>query len=214
MKKTITWRLLLIVALTFLAIGPYLLTQVSPALAAQEAPRTLENLQKGYDIEKNTFDAYEAFAEKADKEGYGQAASLFRAAAASQAIHLGKYRKAMKELNAVPKENPKAPTVKSTKENLNAAIKMEKNMMAAFPEYAKQAGMDKKKIAMMAFKGTEAGAQFHINFFSDAMSNLDAWKKGTKQFIVCKQCGYMTTDLTLKKCPICSYPRSQFLDVK
>ena len=48
------------------------------AVAAPGA--TLDNLQAAYNGESNASAKYAAFAKKADEEGYGQVASLFRAA--------------------------------------------------------------------------------------------------------------------------------------
>src|SRR5512137_1352782 len=52
---------------------------------------------------------YTAFASKADKEGFAQAARLFRAAAAAEEVHANNHLRVLK-------------AIKSTKENLQAAI--------------------------------------------------------------------------------------------
>lgn len=52
---------------------------------------------------------YTAFAIKADKEGFAQAAMLFRAAAAAEDVHARNHLRVLKG-------------IKSTKENLQAAI--------------------------------------------------------------------------------------------
>ena len=49
--------------------------------------RTLENLQTAFNGESNANARYLAFATKADQEGYGGVASLFRAAARAEEIH-------------------------------------------------------------------------------------------------------------------------------
>lgn len=48
---------------------------------ATASKTTLDNLLAAYNGESNANAKYLAFAKKADEEGYGQAASLFRAAA-------------------------------------------------------------------------------------------------------------------------------------
>jgi rubrerythrin len=52
---------------------------------------------------------YSAFAAKADKEGFAQAAKLFRAAAAAEEVHAVNHLRVLKG-------------IKSTRENLQAAI--------------------------------------------------------------------------------------------
>jgi rubrerythrin len=57
-----------------------------PLIAAK--PETMQNLKAAYSAESNAQARYLAFAEKADAEGYGAAASLFRAAARARQIHV------------------------------------------------------------------------------------------------------------------------------
>ena len=71
--------------------------------------KTEKNLQDAFAGESQANRKYLAFAKKADKEGYGQVAKLFRAAAEAETIHAHNH---LKELNGI----------KSTRENLEAAI--------------------------------------------------------------------------------------------
>ena len=48
---------------------------------------TLDNLVTAYNGESNAHARYVEFAKKADEDGYGQVASLFRAAARAEEIH-------------------------------------------------------------------------------------------------------------------------------
>jgi rubrerythrin len=99
------------------------------ACVAQEiAPAksiTLDNLQAAYNGESNAKGRYEAFAVKADEEGYKGVASLFRAAAASEGVHLQGHAEDIKSMGAEPMAHIKGPEVKSTHENLEAALKGE-----------------------------------------------------------------------------------------
>src|SRR4030065_516862 len=71
--------------------------------------KTLNNLKEAFAGESQANRKYLAFALKADKEGYGQVAKLFRAAADSETVH------ALKHLNVMEQ-------VGSTQENLDVAI--------------------------------------------------------------------------------------------
>ena len=66
-----------------------------PLAAVAAAPRrsTLDNLQAAFNGESNANARYLAFAKKADEEGYGQVASLFRAAARAEEIHAANARR-------------------------------------------------------------------------------------------------------------------------
>src|SRR5690348_12838623 len=80
-------------------------------LSAAQAPagmaKTLENLQAAYDGESNANAKYLAFAKRADEEGYTKVASLFRAAARAEAIHINNHAKVIKQLGATPKADIK-----------------------------------------------------------------------------------------------------------
>lgn len=214
-KKTVPILLLVSVIAGFVIFCASHSSGSTMLIAAAGPSKTLDNLQTAYEGESNAHARYIAFAEKADKEGYGQIASLFRAAAKSEEVHAKKHGEAIKALKAGPKAVIKAPEVKSTKENLEAALKGEtyesENM---YPGFIKQAEADKDKKAMFSFIGAQKAEIAHSKFYKEALSNMAGWKNGKKEFIVCSNCGYTTTDLKLKKCPVCKYPRNKFFDVK
>ena len=87
------------------------------------AMTTLDNLQTGFNGESNAHSRYLAFAEKADQEGYGEVASLFRAAAKAEEVHAANHAAVIKKMGGTAQAKIETPVVKSTKENLEAAIK-------------------------------------------------------------------------------------------
>ncbi len=175
---------------------------------------TLDNLQVAYDGESNAKVRYEAFAVKAEAEGYLGVAGLFKAAALSESIHAVKHAKAIEALGGVPKAELKAPVVKSTRENLKEAISGENHeSKKMYPAFLKKAEADKNIQAMYSFKGAMAAEKMHSQMYSKALANLKDWKV-KKKFIVCQTCGYTTMDLKLKTCPVCSQPREQFTEVE
>ena len=71
-------------SISFLVLSVLCICAATAAYArptADPAKLTLQNLQTAFNGESNAHARYLAFAEKADKEGYFQIASLFRAAA-------------------------------------------------------------------------------------------------------------------------------------
>ena len=187
-------------------------------VAQEKAPAkstTLDNLQAAYNGESNAKARYEAFAVKADEEGYKGVASLFRAAAASEGIHLQGHAEVIKSMGAEPKADIKSPEVKSTRENLEAALKGETyEMETMYPEFVKQADAEKNSKAARSFKGAMAAEKEHAKFYKDALDNLESWKAEQKTFLVCTVCGFTTADLALKQCPVCTAPRNKFLEIK
>lgn len=176
---------------------------------------TLDNLQTAYNGESNARVRYEAFAAKADEEGYKSVAALFRAAAKSEGVHAGKHAVAIKKLGAEPKATIEKADVKSTKENVEASTKGETDEGAVmYPAFIKQAEADKNDGAALSFKGAKATEESHTALFKKALSELDSWKAAGKMFLVCQICGYTTMDSTLQKCPICAAPRVKFDEIK
>lgn len=172
---------------------------------------TLENLQTAYNGEMNAKARYEAFAAKAKEEGYASVATLFHAAAYAEKLHADKHASNIKKLGSAPKATLEKADVKTTKENLEAAIKGEEyENTSMYPEFIKQAEADKNSKASMSFKGAMATEASHAELYKKALSELDSWKAPGKQFLVCKICGYTTMDGQIVKCPVCAAPRSEF----
>jgi rubrerythrin len=178
------------------------------------ATLTLDNLQAAFQGESNAKVRYEAFAVKADEEGYKAVAALFRATSKSEGIHAARHAVAIKKLGAEAKATIEKPEVKSTKENLEAAVKgetAEKDTM--YPAFVKQAELDKNTGAVQSFKGAMASEVSHAKLYQLALTELGSWKVA-KDFLVCQICGYTTLDKELQKCPVCASPRTKFETVK
>src|SRR5271157_4058600 len=91
---------------------------VAGATAVGESTDTLDNLQAAYNGESNANARYLIFARKADEEGYGKVASLFRAAAKAEEIHANNHAAVIEKMGGVPVLNLEPTDVKSTRENL------------------------------------------------------------------------------------------------
>ena len=183
--------------------------------AEQTVGTTLENLQAAFNGESNAKVRYEAFAAKAEAEGYKSVASLYRATSKSEGIHAAKHAEMIKKAGAEPKATIEKADVKSTKENLEASIKgetYEKESM--YPAFIKKAESDKNEGAARTFKGAMAAEVEHAKLYAQALKELDSWKEAGKEFLVCQVCGFTSMDKNLKQCPVCSAPRSKFDTIK
>ena len=184
--------------------------------SAYAAPsKTLDNLMKAFDGESNAHARYLAFAKKADEEGYGPVASLFRAASAAENVHLTQHAAVIKELGGTPKADIKTPDVKSTKENIEAAVKgesYERDVM--YPEFLKTAKEEKVGGAVESFSNALAVEAVHAKLYQDALSNLASLKKAEKKdYFVCPECGNTVADLSFAKCSVCATPKEKFIKV-
>ena len=176
------------------------------------AGTTVENLQVAFNGESNAHERYLAFAKQADTEGYGQIASLFRAAARAEKIHASNHAAVLQELGAKPKASIEKPIVKSTRENLEAAIKGETyEFESMYPDFLKQARLDRNSRAVRTFNLAKAAEIEHAKLYKAALDNLDDLKGSTAvSYLVCPICGFTTSDANFEKCPSCFTPKDEF----
>jgi rubrerythrin len=183
------------------------------ASAAEAAGKTtLDNLQAAFNGESNANAKYTAFAAKADEEGYKSVAALFRAAAMAEGIHAKKHAANIKKLGAEPKADIGKPDVKSTKENLEAAIKgetYERDVM--YPEFIKQAKAVRNTAALRTFNLAKTAEAEHAKIYTANLTDLPKLK-GTKskQYFVCSVCGFTVTNIDFSKCPSCFEPKEKY----
>jgi len=179
---------------------------------AMAATKTLDNLQTAFNGESNAHARYIAFAEKADQEGYGEVASLFRAAAKAENVHSANHAAVIKKMGGTPQAKIDTPVVNSTKENLEAAIKGESyERDTMYPEFLKQARAENNRDAVQTFNYAKTAEAEHAKLYSEALNNL-ANLKGSKakDYFVCTVCGYTTTKVDFSKCPSCFTHRDKY----
>jgi rubrerythrin len=170
-------------------------------LASGASDATLKNLQAAFNGESNARARYLAFAKKADEEGYGGVASLFRAAARAEEIHLNNHAAVIKKMGAEPHADIKTPAVGTTKSNLvKSASKgeaYERDTM--YPAFIKQAKSDGNQDAVQSFEYAKEAEAEHFKLFTAAAHPL---RKGeTREYYVCTVSGYTMAKLDTTKCP-------------
>jgi rubrerythrin len=188
----------------------------APFAAAVSEPTpvaTLANLQAAYNGERNAHARYLTFAKKADDEGYAGVASLFRAAARAEEIHAANHAVVIKKLGAVAFAKLEKPEVKSTRENLQVAIKGETHERdQMYPAFIQQAERDQIADAVRTFKYALAAEAEHAKLYSEALKNPEAMKTAMV-FYVCPVCGFTTPTLGFEHCPTCATPKEHFEQV-
>lgn len=173
---------------------------------------TRENLIQAFQGESNAQAKYLAYAKKADEEGYGAVASLFRATARAEQIHANNHGKILEGLSAKPEVKFETIAVKTTRENLEDAIKGEKyEQEKMYPAFIEQARKDKDADAIRSFDYARTAEAAHATFYADALKNLSTLKKSEKKdYFVCKVCGYTVTKLDFEKCFSCRTPKEEY----
>lgn len=194
------------------AVALVLLAAPSAAFAAAPAAgKTLDNLMTAFNGESNAHARYLAFAEKADTEGYGKAASLFRAAARAEEIHAGNHAKVIRAMGGTPKATLETPKVGTTAENLSAAIageSYERDTM--YPEFLAAARAERNADAIETFNYAKTAEAEHAALYQKALDNLAEMKGEGITYYVCSVCGYTTTNLEFAKCFSCFSPKEKY----
>ncbi len=185
-----------------LGLYPYNLPASGIAHAAETA--TTDNLQTAHSREKTAAATLGAYARKADAEGYGKLASLFRAAAKSKEVQAGNLADALKKSGGAPKPAGEAAAVKSTQDNVAAAISLlSEGRDDIYPSFLKKAKDERNTDAMRAFNYSRSGDDATLKFFADAKKDLSQWKGNPRNFYVCPTCSQIVGKIDFVKCVIC-----------
>jgi rubrerythrin len=180
-----------------------LVAAASVSAAAETSNKTLANLEAAYNGESNARAKYLEFAKQAEHEGYGKAASLFRAAAAAELIHRACEAAVIEKMGATPQAEIKLPPIKSTRRNLedsaNKGEAYERDTM--YPRFIRQARQDGNKAAAECFAYARSAEAEHFKLFKAAANDLDKMKGGSATYYVCREGGYTMAALDAAKCP-------------
>jgi rubrerythrin len=184
------------------------------AIANFASAATLENMQAAFNGESNAHARYLAFAHRAASEGYGEVASLFRAAARAEEIHAANHAAVIKEMGIVPKAQMETLTVKSTRENLEEAIKGESyERDTMYPEFLKQARAERNTRAIRSLNYARTAEIEHAKLYTAALRDLDHLKGAEHgMFYVCPTCGFTVREADFEKCPSC-FTAKEFFEI-
>ena len=196
-----------------LAVTVLILVAFAGGSALAAPSKTLDNLMAAYNGESNAKAKYAEFAKKADQEGFAGAAALFRAAAKAEETHAARHAEVIQKLGGTPKAEIKLPEIKTTADNLKAALEgetYERDKM--YPEFIAEAKASGNKEALRAFNFAVSAEAEHAKFYSEAGANLQAWK-AAKAFFVCPVCGKTVLAVGFEKCPVCFTPGEKFVKI-
>ena len=198
-----------------LAAGPATAaTAATAAPPAASSAKTLANLQAAYNGESNAKAKYLASAKKADEEGFGADASLFRAAARAEEVHAESHARVIRKLGGEPVAKIETPAFASTKDALEAAIKGESyERDTMYPDFIAVARAEGQKDALETFSLAKTAEAEHAKLYQAALGELKSGKSAAKKFYVCTVCGLTTTNLDFSKCRSCFQPKDKYVAV-
>ena len=169
----------------------------------------LDDLRIAFHGESNACVKYVGFAKRADEEGYGPVASLFRAAAAAEEIHARNHAQVIKSLGGSASADIASFEVRSTRENLAEAVQgetYERDVM--YPTFIRNA--DGNKQAIRTFQWALDAEAEHARLYAEALADLDAWRGGRRPFWVCPTCGRTAASEPVDPCPTCGAKKEKF----
>jgi rubrerythrin len=178
---------------------------------------TVQNLMAAFDGESNAHARYTAFAIKADEDELRGVASLFRAAARAEQIHAANHARVINMLGGRAECEIQIAEVKSTLENLKAALNGENyEVESMYPAFLAEATEQKNTAAIRTFHGALEAEKTHARLFSETIALLaagkkDSWIGEARDFYVCPVCGYTSeTEEEHERCPVCNCPWERF----
>ena len=189
-------------------------------IAAENAV-TVKNLLSALEGESNANAKYNAFAIKADADGFRGAASLFRAAARAEQIHATNHARVIVQLGGKVAIKIHEIEVGSMLENLKTALAGEQYEIATmYPGFIAEATAHNNTAAIRTFHNALEAEKTHARLYAEAIALLEAGSKDTwiakpRDFFVCPVCGYTSeTPDEHDRCPVCNTPWDKFQVVR
>lgn len=221
--------------MTLLAVG-IALCAIAPAPAVAEDGATIVALEIAYGRECDARAQYLAYAQRAELEGFGPIAGLFRAVARAESVHAVNHEIVIAQLGGRAAWRPTPFIVRSTRENLRASVVTELGERAqVYPRFAEFARAECLYEALATMNYAGCAEATHARLFSMALAALELaaapagtsaattvlasadgaaspfadWLRSSPTFHVCSGCGSVFTS-PVRRCPNCGTGGSRF----
>lgn len=159
--------------------------------------KTQKNLGYAFAAESKASIRNDAFARKAEAEGFGGIARLFRAVSEAESVHARRYLLLMRG------------KVGSTEENLQTAFQNEiKANVEEYPHLIKEATEEGEDAALKAFSHARDVEDRHAELYKKAITDMLAERETI--YYVCQVCGYVAEDEAPQNCPVCGAVKGKF----
>ncbi|HBK42058.1 MAG TPA: rubrerythrin [Porphyromonadaceae bacterium] len=183
----------------------------------QKPEKTIANLKEGIKGETTASAKYAAFAQKAIEEGNDTIAKLFEAASKAEAIHAANHTKVLEGLGEKMEFFTPDFEVKTTAENLQAAIEGEMyENTTMYPKFIEEAKAEKVDNAVKSFTWADDTEKKHAEFYKKSLTALQNKAENTLSydFFVCPVCGNTyEAPMVDSKCAFCQTDKAKFIKV-
>ncbi|HPL62257.1 MAG TPA: rubrerythrin family protein [Syntrophales bacterium] len=162
--------------------------------------KTKDNLLTAFVGEAKAYFRLQAFAERAEKEGFPQIAALFRAVSAAEAVHAASHF-ALLERTGTTEENLKSSFEKETFAN-----------QVAYPEFLKTAWAEGDKQAVWALTKARNAEERHAKLYKFALAEMVGDRRTV--YYVCSVCGWIADGARPESCPNCQAPAEKYRKIE
>jgi len=164
--------------------------------------KTQQNVYTAFVGEAKAHHRLLAFARKAEAEGYGQVAKLFRAVAAAEGVHAERHLRLLGDA-----------LVRSTEENLRYSFEQETTVnQVYYPEFIREAENEGESAAAHTFKDARDVEERHAELYKHALGAM--LREETHDYHVCQICGYVAEREPPETCPVCGAKQEHFRGIQ
>lgn len=179
--------------------------------------KTIENLKAGIIGETTASAKYAAFAQKANEEGLPAVAKLFEAASKAESIHATNHTKVLEGLNVKMEDFTPQFEVKTTAENLQAAIDGETyEVTTMYPKFLADAKAGKVEKATKSFIWASDTEKKHAEFYKTALESIQSGQAESlpMDYFVCPVCGNTYDGSTVEaNCAFCQTGKEKYIAI-
>lgn len=192
-------------------------TEGNTALNVEDAKtKTIADMQEAFKGESNATARYAAFSKKAAEEGNKEIAMLFKAASLAEKIHATNHKAVLEEMGVATEPVVLDVVVKSTKENLEAAIKGESYEVAEmYPAFLKDANAAGNQLALISLNYAYKTEKKHKAYYEKALAALNSNTDKTLPitYYICPTCGNTYETTAPKRCGISMTGGEKFVTI-
>lgn len=178
--------------------------------------KTIADLQDAFKGETTASAKYAAYSKKAEQDGYHNIALLFKAASMAEKVHANNHKAVLVEYGVEAPAIKTEYNVKSTKENLEDAIKGESYEVATmYPEFLQDAINSKSQLAQISFNYAFKVEKKHKLMYEKALAALSVNRiRALPQvYYVCPTCGNTYDQTPPERCGISMTNSEKFIKI-
>jgi len=186
-------------------------------------PKTIAALQERYHDEVVAHARYGAYAKQAEAENYPAIAHLFRALAASEAIHARNFAKLLTDLGVQPQQQP-LPAVAAAKTKVNIELatgveadEIDQKYPAILERIRDENHQEAIKYITWAWKAEEQHRALIVKMHKASKKWFGLLKEhiegNPSRYFVCQVCGSTLVELPKDRCPIGDHPATEYTEV-